>query len=82
MMCGLGRFRSTGCRSAAMVAPLASNGLATCEDVLHGYGKSPLEGEGLYRLVTVRSHGDFIVLPHWNTRPPAQLPAIQLNRIT
>ena len=24
-----------------------------------------------YRLVTVHTHDDFIVLPHWETRPPA-----------
>ena len=28
--------------------------------------------EGLYRLVTVFTHGDFVVLPHWNTKPPAR----------
>ena len=70
MMGGLCRFHGTGCRSAAMAAPLASSGPARCKAVLHGYGTSPLEGE-LYRLVTVCTHGDFIVLPHWNTRPLA-----------
>ena len=29
-----------------------------------------------YRLVTVCTQSDFIVLPHWNNRPPALLPAI------
>ena len=24
-----------------------------------------------YRFVAVHTHGDFIVLPHWETRPPA-----------
>ena len=33
-------------QSAAMVAPLASSGLARCEAVLHGYGTSLLEGRG------------------------------------
>ena len=28
-------------------------------------------GGGRYRLVTVRTHGNFLVLPHWNTRPLA-----------
>ena len=50
----------------------SSSGPARCEAVLHGYGTIPLEeevgGEGLHRLVTVRTHGDFIVLPHSNTR--------------
>ena len=68
------RFRVTGCRSAALAVPLASNGLARCEAVLHGYGTSPFAGSGggeggLYRLLTtVRTHGDFIVLPHLNTQ--------------
>ena len=34
-----------------------------------------------YRLVTVSTHGDFIVLPHWKTGPPAPLPDIPLNHI-
>ena len=34
---------------------------------------------GGYRLVTVDAHGDFVMLPHWNTRPPA--PAIPLSCI-
>ena len=69
MMGSLCHFRGTGFRSAALVAPLASNGLARCEAMLHGYGTTPLEKGGLFRLVTVRTHGYFIVL--WNTRPPA-----------
>ena len=47
MMGGLCRFRGTGCKSAAMAAPLASSGLAKGEAVLLGYGTSPLE-RGLY----------------------------------
>ena len=27
-----------------------------------------------YQLVTMCTHGDFIVLPHWETRPPAPTP--------
>ena len=71
MMGGLCRFHSTGCRSAAMAAPLASSGSARCEAVLHSYGTSLLEGRGLNRYVTMRIHADFIVLPHWNTTPLA-----------
>ena len=33
------------------------------------------------RLVTVLTHGDFIVLPHWNTRLRAPFPAIRLSHI-
>ena len=58
------------CRSIA-IAALVSSGLARCEPVLHYYGTSPLEKEQWYQLVTVRTHGNFIVLPHWNMRPPA-----------
>ena len=35
---GLCRFRGTGCRSAAMSAPQASNSLARREAVLYGCG--------------------------------------------
>ena len=48
-----------------------ASGLAKCEAVLHGYGTSLLEGGGLYQVVTVHSHGAFIVLAHWETRPTA-----------
>ena len=34
-----------------------------------------------YRLVTVHTHGDFIVLPHCETRPSAQWPDIPLSNI-
>ena len=71
MMGGLCCFCRTGCRSVTIAAPLASSGLARCEAVLHGYGTTPLEGGGLYQLVTVCTHGDSIELPHWNTRPLA-----------
>ena len=37
MMGGLCSFRGRGCRSAAMVAPLASSGPVRCETVIHGY---------------------------------------------
>ena len=32
-------------------------------------------------LVTVRTHGDFISLPHWETRPPGPGPHIPLSHI-
>ena len=31
--------------------------------------------------MTVHAHGDFIVLPHWKTRPPAAWPDIPLSHI-
>ena len=72
MMGGLCRFRSTGYRSVVMAAPPASSGVMRCEAVLHGFGTSPLERGGeVHQLVTVHTHVNFIVLPHWNTRPPA-----------
>ena len=37
-------FAGTGCRWAALAAPLASIGLTRCEAVLHGYGTNLLEG--------------------------------------
>ena len=46
MMGGLCCFRGTGCRSAAMVASLASSGPVRCKVVRHSYGTSLLEGLG------------------------------------
>ena len=55
-----------GSKTVTMAAPLLlTSGLVRYEAVLHSCGTSPVRGDG-YRLVTV--HGDFIVLPHWNTR--------------
>ena len=34
-----------------------------------------------YRLVTARTHDDFIILPHWKTRPPAPWPDITRDHI-
>ena len=34
-----------------------------------------------YRLVIVHTHGDFIVLAHWESRPPASWPGIPLSHI-
>ena len=34
-----------------------------------------------YQLVTVHTHGDFIVPAHWKTRPLAPWPAIPLSHI-
>ena len=80
MMDGSCCFCGTGCRSEAMATPLASSDPARCEAVLHGYETRPLEG-GVHQFATVCTHGNFIVLPHWNTRPPAPLPDIPLSRI-
>ena len=76
MMGGLCRFPGTGYRSVAKAAPLACSGSGMCEAVLHDYGVG-----GLYQLATVCTHGDFIVLPHWNTMLPAQSPSIPLSQI-
>ena len=46
----------------------------------HSCETSPVGG-GRYRPVTVHTHGDFIVLPHWNTRPVAPWSAIPLSCI-
>ena len=59
-----------------------TSGLAKCEAVLHGCGTSPVfvdvyvlvtskVSPGRDRLVTMCTHSDFIVLPHWDIRPPA-----------
>ena len=57
----------TGRRTATIMAPLLfTSGLVRYEAVLHSCGTSPVGAE--YRLVTVHTQGDFIVLPHWNTR--------------
>ena len=57
----------TGRRTATMSALLLlTSGLVRHETVLHSCVTSP-EGGGGYRLVIVHTHGDFIVLPHWNT---------------
>ena len=34
-----------------------------------------------YRLLTVHTHGDSIVLSHWDTRPPAPCPEIRSHSI-
>ena len=60
----------TGRRTVTMVAPLLlTSGPVRYRTVLHSCGTSPV-GEG-YQLVTVCTPGDFIVLPHWDIRPPA-----------
>ena len=35
--------------------------------------------QDVYRLLPVGTHGDFIVLPHWNIRPQAPWPNITLS---
>ena len=34
-----------------------------------------------YRLVTMHTHGDFVMLPNWETRLPVACPDIPLSRI-
>ena len=46
MMGGLCCFYGTGCRPAAMAAPLASSSLARSAVVFYSYGTSLLEGGG------------------------------------
>ena len=59
----------TGHRTVKMKAPLAfTSDPVRCEAVLHSCGTSLV---GLDRLVTVHTHGDFIVLHHWDIRPLA-----------
>ena len=45
------------------------SGLVRYEAMLHSCRTSPV-GDG-YQLVPVCTHGGFIMLPHWNTRPLA-----------
>ena len=53
----------TGHRTATLVAPLLlSSGLVRYDTIL-----GLVEWGGEYRLVTVCTLGDFIVLPQWNT---------------
>ena len=60
----------TGSRTVTMMALLLfTSGPVRHKAVLHSCGTSPWR-DG-YRLVTVCTNGDFIVLPHWKTRPPA-----------
>ena len=71
----------TGHRTVTMAAPLLfTSGLVRYEAVLHSYGES-LVGRAKYWLLSVRTHDDFIVLPHGNTRPLATWPAIPLSCI-
>ena len=57
---------------AKLAAPLLTSGLLRYDAVLHSCGTLA----GWYRLVTgdrvVPTHGDFIVLPQWDIRPPHQ----------
>ena len=62
----------TGHRTATMTAPLLlTSGPVMYETVLHSGGTSPVGRRDVYQLVTVQTHGNLIVLPHWNTRLPA-----------
>ena len=67
-------------RTVTMTGPLLfSSGLVRFEAVLHSCLTSPEEDR--YPLMTLNTHGDFIVLPHWNTWPLAPCPAIPLTHI-
>ena len=59
--------KGTGRRTVTMAAQLLLTiGPVRYEAVLHSCGTSALGGMGgWYRLVTMRTHGDFIVLTHW-----------------
>ena len=58
----------TSRRSVTVMAPLLlTSGPVRYEDVLHSCGTRLVGGDG-YQLVTVQTHDNFIVLPHWNTR--------------
>ena len=61
----------TGWRTATLVASLLLiSRPVKYEVVLHSCGTSPVVGrEGGYRLVTVHTHSDFIVLPHCDISP-------------
>ena len=48
--------------------PLLTSGLVRYEDVFHSCGTSAV-GRGEYQLVTLCTHGDFIVMPYWDIRP-------------
>ena len=59
----------TGHRTVTMVAPLVlTSGPVRCASQL---SDKPSKVRGWYQLVTAHTHGDFIVLPHWDIRPPA-----------
>ena len=63
-------------RPATMTAPLLLLTSSLCFTVVG----QDWWGDG-YRLVTIRTPGDFIMLSHWNTRPPAPWPAVSLSHI-
>ena len=73
----------TGRRTVTLAVPLAlTSGPVRYEAVLYSCGKMPLgRGGGWHQLVTVCTHGDFIVLPHWDIRAPAPCPTIPLSHI-
>ena len=61
---GISRTRQIVACSVSGLSGILGNGGATA----YSYSiKQPRWGEG-YKLVTVRTDGDFIVLLHWNTR--------------
>ena len=54
-----------------------------CTGILIGFtSKQHLTSyQDMYRLVTVHTHDDFIVLPHWETRPSVPWPDIPLDAL-
>ena len=62
----------TGHRTATTMATLLlTSSTVKYEALLHSCETNPVWGDR-YRLVTVLTHDNFIVLPHWNTRLLAQ----------
>ena len=62
----------TGHRTVPMAASLLvllASGPVRYKSVLHSCGTSVV-GEG-YQIMTVHTHGDFIVLPDWEIRLPS-----------
>ena len=76
-MLGADLGNGTGRRTVTMATPPAlTSGPVRYEAVLRGSGTSPVIFLFFYILATskvrpgqVSTHGDFIVLPHWDTRP-------------
>ena len=70
----------TGRRTVRLAVPLLlTSGLVRYEAVRHSC--TVVEGAGLYWLLTVHTHGNFIVLPQWYIRPVASWPAIPFSYI-
>ena len=76
-------FTHLGNSTVTTAAPLlVTSGPVKYEVVFYSCGRSSVRGGGEeYWLVTVHTHGDFIVLPHRQFRPPAPSPATPLSLI-